>query len=127
MSRPIPNLNTLVDVIDRLIIDIHKLAWFENAKRQENQKKNPDAQLIQKYDNASRDCCEIRSALKNELNKMFREILGEDRYNPLTEVRTFAPAKRTVADILSDMCYTSANESFKKEFVEAIEKELKGK
>jgi len=127
MSRPIPNLNTLGDVIDRLIVDVHKLAFFENAKRQENQKPNPDKDLISRYDHASRDCCEIRSALKNEINKMFREILGKDKYDPIPEVRTFAPAKRTVADILSDMCYTSANESFKKEFVEAIEKELKGK
>lgn len=106
-----PNLNTVADLVDRLIIDIHKLAWFENEKRRLNKEGNPDPEIIQRLDHASRDCCEIRSALKNELNKTFAEIVNAREYRPLPEARTFAAAEKA-ADAVAKLCYDRAVSSF---------------
>ena len=117
----IPNLNTFADLLDRLIVEVNKLAYFENKKREEHGKGSPDLLLISQWDSLSRDCCEYRSMLKNEINRMLSEIKKTGEYNTLRELRTFTPPRRTVGDILSDRCYEVAS---KLDLIAALTKEL---
>lgn len=99
----IPNVDTFADLVDRLAVEIHKLAWFENKKREEQGKDDPDVELVAKWDNLSRDCCEMRSILKRELNDCVGEFVRTLRYSVKSEARTFRPPKvvegdNTVAD-----------------------------
>lgn len=121
----IPNVNTLADLIDRLIVEIHKLAWFENKKREEHAKENPDPELIAKWDNLSRDCCELRSALKNEINECMKEIVESGIYSPIKEPRTFRPAAKRIEDILADMCLENARSTLNGDLAKAIEETLR--
>ena len=120
----VPNIDTLADLIDRLIVEVHKLAFFENAKRQEHAKTIPDDHTIARLDNASRDCCELRSLIKSEINSLLGEIVRTGEYNVMREVRTFRPAGKTIADILADMCYASANKTLKGDLAEALQETL---
>src|SRR5271166_4726140 len=120
----IPNIDTMADLIDRLIVEVHKLAYFENAKRQEQAMPFPDADKIAKYDNASRDCCELRSLIKSEINSLLSEIVRTNQYEVMREVRTFRPAGKTIADILADMCYESANKSQRGDLADALQEKL---
>lgn len=117
MKEYITNLNTFADLVDRLIVEVHKLAFFENKKREEHAKLNPDERLISQYDNLSRDCCEYRSGLKNAINETLKEIVEDGEYRFLKEVRTFAKPPKSVAEILADMTETNANEAIKGEMV----------
>jgi hypothetical protein len=45
MTR-IPNVDTLADLIDRLIVEVNKLSYFENRKRAEHGKESPNAESI---------------------------------------------------------------------------------
>lgn len=124
MKTLVPNLNTFADVVDRLIVEVNKLAYFENKKREEHAKENPDKYLIAHWDNLSRDCCEYRSQLKNEINRLLSEIVETGEYKTLKELRTFRAPRRSVAEILSDRCYWAGSEEFKSQLVEALEQEL---
>lgn len=109
----IPNVDTIADIIDRLIVEVHKLAFFENKKREEHAKENPDVEKIAAWDNSSRDCCEIRSMLKRRLNASITEFVYSMQYKPQEEARTFRPPeiiedKNTFADVVADMCLKSA-------------------
>jgi hypothetical protein len=120
----IPNLNTLADVIDRLIVEVNKLSYFENMKRQEHGKANPDPEMIAHWDNLSRDCCEYRSMLKNEINRIFKEVVRTGEYDTLEELRTFRSPSRSVADIVCDRCYKMGDAVFSGELAEALKEEL---
>lgn len=120
----IPNLNTLADVIDRLIVEVNKLSYFENKKREEHAKDWPDVEQIAHWDNLSRDCCEYRSLLKNKINRLLGEIAETGEYKTLKELRTFRAPKRSVADILAERCEWAGSEEFKAELVEALIEEL---
>jgi hypothetical protein len=125
MSEPkIPNLNTLADVIDRLIVEVNKLSYFENKKREEQGSPCPDAEKIAHWDNLSRDCCEYRSMLKNEINRLLSEIAESGEYKTLKELRTFRKPKRTVADLIADRCEWAASTGFTRSLEEALEEEL---
>lgn len=100
----IPNVDTLADLIDRLIVEVNKLAYFENRKRDEHGKAEPDATLIAKWDNLSRDCCEYRSLLKSRINEVLSEIVASGEYRTLREVRTFRPPAGRLADLLALRC-----------------------
>lgn len=115
--RPIervPNVNTIADLIDRLIVEVHKLAYFENKKREEHAKEQPDKDKIVEWDNKSRDCCELRSILKRKLNTAFEEFVCTMQYAPRAEARTFrAPqvieGRTTVADSIDAMVHVNAS------------------
>ena len=125
MSEPkIPNLNTLADVIDRLIVEVNKLSYFENQKRQEQGKSCPNAEKIAYWDNLSRDCCEYRSMLKNEINRLLAEIVNTGEYKTLKELRTFRSPKFTVAELIAERCEYAGGEQFRRALKEALEKEL---
>ena len=124
MSR-IPNVNTLADLIDRLIVEVNKLSWFENRKREEQAKLYPDPVQIAKWDDLSRNCCELRAALKNEINKLMGEIMETGVYKVMNEPRTFRPSPKRMADVLADMCEERARSLHNGELVLAIEEELK--
>ena len=111
----IPNLNTFADVVDRLIVEVNKLSFFENKKREEHAKNMPDAELIAHWDNLSRDCCEYRSMLKNEINRILAEIVATGEYKTLKEIRTFRVPKSTVEDIIAKRCELAGSEEFKKQ------------
>jgi hypothetical protein len=122
----IPNLNTLADVIDRLIVEVNKLSYFENQKREEQGKDefHRDAEKIAHWDNLSRDCCEYRSMLKNEINRLMAEIVNTGEYKTLKELRTFRAPKFSVSDIIADRCEFVAGEQFKADLIKALEEEL---
>ncbi len=100
----IPNVDTLADCIDRLIVEVNKLSYFENRKREEHAKPQPDAATIAHWDNLSRDCCEYRSLLKSKINEVLGEIVASGEYKTLREVRTFRPPAGRLADLLVSRC-----------------------
>lgn len=87
--KKIPNLDTFSSIVDRLIIEVHKVAHLENKKREEQAKPNPDLKKIQEWDNASREANECRAALKARLDQLFGECIRTGKYETLTEARTF--------------------------------------
>lgn len=101
----ISNLNTFADLVDRLIVEVNKLAFFDNAKRVESLKPDPDLRLIADLDRKGRDCNEFRSQLKNKINEMLEELIRVREYEVLKEVRTFTPPSRTVGELLAEMSY----------------------
>jgi len=100
----IPNVDTLADLIDRLIVEVNKLSYFENRKRAEHGKASPDATAIARWDNLSRDCCEYRSLLKSRINECLGEIVASGEYQTMREVRTFRPPAGKLADLLAARC-----------------------
>lgn len=121
----IPNLNTLADVIDRLIVEVNKLSFLENKKREEHAKETPDRYEIARWDNLSRDCCEYRSMLKNEINRLTSEIVETGEYRTLREMRTFRKPGRSVEEILAERCWVVARDKpFQDELVEALKEKL---
>lgn len=87
--KRIPNLDTFSAIIDRLIIEVHKVATLENKKREEHMKSSPNLKLIAKWDHASREACECRAALKGRLDEMFKTCITSGEYDTLSEARTF--------------------------------------
>ncbi len=123
----IPNLNTLADVIDRLIVEVNKLSYFENKKREEQGKDefHRDPKMIAHWDNLSRDCCEYRSMLKNEINRLTSEIVETGEYKTLREMRTFRKPGRSVEEILAERCWEVARDKpFQAELAEALKEIL---
>lgn len=119
MKTHVPNLDTFADLIDRLIVCVNKLAWFENKKRETQTRLNklldkPDVDSDQEaidlavditnWDNASRNECEIRNILKRAIDEKLVEVLTSGEYKVLPDFRTFAPPKTTVSDILASQC-----------------------
>ena len=100
----IPNLNTLADVIDRLIVEVNKLSFFENKKREEHGKPDPNPELIAQWDNLSRECCEYRSMLKNEINRLMTNIVKSREYKTLRELRTFRKPALSIGELLENRC-----------------------
>jgi len=117
----IPNVDTLADLIDRLIVEVNKLSVFENRKREEHARESPDASLIAKWDNLSRDCGEYRSLLKSKINEVMQSIVESGEYRTLREVRTFRPPARRLSDVLAERCETAS-----REVAEALRQELCG-
>ncbi len=80
----------LSDLIDRLCIEVNKVATLENKKREEQfkGKKKRNNKKIAEWDHASRCANEKRAAVKNEIDVIFKKMLG-DKYNILEEGRTF--------------------------------------
>lgn len=101
----IPNVDTLADLIDRLIVEVNKLAYFETRKRQEHGKPHPDVVAMASWDEASRDCCEYRSMLKSRINEVLGEIVASGDYRTMREVRTFRPPAGKLADLLAERCH----------------------
>ena len=121
----VPNLNTLADVIDRLIVEVNKLSFFENKKREEHAKDEPDYTMIAHWDNLSRDCCEYRSMLKNEINRLTSEIVETGEYKTLREMRTFRKPGRSIEEILAERCWIVARDKpFQAELAEALKEVL---
>ena len=109
----IPSVNTVGDLVDRLVVEVNKLAYYENQKRMEQAKIEPNKDKVTEWDNKSRDCCELRSMLKRELNTAIEELVYSMHYCPRKETRTFrAPVmiedKNTIADVVAEMCYNNA-------------------
>ena len=103
MNR-IPNVDTFGDLVDRLCVEINKLSIFENRKREEHAKASPDRDFIAALDNASRDCCELRSILKTRINECLTEIVASGEYRVLKEARTFRPPAPRLSEVLADAC-----------------------
>lgn len=103
----VPNLNTFADLVDRLIVCVNKLAYFENKKREANRPEwieHSNKEDIAKWDLASRNECEIRNLLKRAIDDKLAEIVRTGEYQVLPDFRTFSPPKKTVADILAEQC-----------------------
>lgn len=116
----VPNLDAFGDLVDRLIIELLKLSWYEQEKRREQASEKKNAELIARYDDLSRDANEYRAALKNRINLFLRDMVTRQSYLPLEEVRTFRAPKRTVEDLLEEMIENRINESLRAEFTDAI-------
>jgi hypothetical protein len=100
----VPNVDTLADLIDRLIVEVNKLAYFENRKRAEHAKANPDAAKVLEWDVLSRNCCEYRSLLKSRINQVLAEIVASGEYQTMREVRTFSAPPSQLSELLADRC-----------------------
>jgi hypothetical protein len=124
-NNTIPNLNTFADAIDRLIVEIQKLSYFENKKREESIKEKPNSELIASCDYLSRNCCEYRSMLKNKINECLREIILTETYIPLMEIRTFKKPDKPVEDLIQEMIENRTNKNTKEELINTLEYELK--
>jgi hypothetical protein len=98
----IPNFNTMADAIDRLIVTVNKLAHFENKKREESLKPEPDAELITHWDRLSRNECEYRNLLKREIDNILMEIARTGTYDVLPDNRTFAAPPKSVGELLAE-------------------------
>lgn len=122
----IPNLDTLADYIDRLIVEVNKISWAENEKRKEHASPTSDAERIKSLDNLSRDANEFRSQLKNRINALFSQVLETGEYRTLREVRTFRPPSRSLADVVADRCHDVGNLFLRGELRSALERELIG-
>ena len=104
MTEPkIPNIDTLSCLIDRLCIEVHKAAYFENAKRTEHAKENPDLAQLAKWDRLSRDAVELRSAIKNRIDALFQEAVSSGDYRFMREPRTFAETLKANARVATDI------------------------
>lgn len=89
MSTKIPNVDTFSCLIDRLIIENHKIAFFENKKWEEQHKEKPNQEQIVTWDKAMRSASEVRSALKTRLDILLKECVESGKYDFLSESRTF--------------------------------------
>lgn len=90
MDKKIPNVSSISALIDRLAIECSRISYFENKKRIEQKEKNPDPLKIMKWDNLSRESCELRSAIKNKIDELFQELIRENKYEYYLEPRTFS-------------------------------------
>lgn len=122
-KRPIPNFSTVADVLDRLIVELMKLSFYEQGKRDEQSKETPDPVRVAFFDDNSRDACEFRALLKNKLNELLHQIVVHKTYSPLKELRTFRPPSRSVDEIIEEMI--DNNLELKKELAESLEYELR--
>lgn len=118
----IANFNTLADVADRLAVEISKVAYFENRKREAHFL--GDTSSVVEWDSRSRDACEYRSMLRNEFNAVLAEIVRTKQYQTLPELRTFSKPPKSVAELLDDMYYRTSNDVLKGQLAKAIEREL---
>ena len=114
-----PNVDTFADLLDRLAVEVSKVAWFENKKREEHAKSNPNAELIAKWDNSSREACELRSRIKSKINELLTEIVKTGKYEALQEVRTFRPPSESIEDVLADR-YLEISEETKRKLTEGF-------
>ena len=120
----IPNYNTLADAIDRLIVEVLKTAWYENNKREESLKENPDLEKIVLFDRNSRNGCEFRDKLKREIDRQFSEMVESGSYKTLESSRTFTAPSQTVAELIANRCKFVGSEEFRKDLAEAIKEEM---
>jgi hypothetical protein len=121
--KKIPNFNTFADIVDRLAVTTNKLAFFENKKREESSKENPDKDLIFTYDKLSRNECEYRNLLKRAMDDLLSEIVATAKYETLKDNRTFSAPAKSISDLIEEICYIQAN-SVKQELIERLEKGL---
>jgi len=119
----VPNYNTFADAIDRLAVTTNKLAFFENKKREESMKDNPDNDLIVHYDRLSRNECEYRNLLKRAIDDILSEIAATGEYKTLKDNRTFSAPPKSVSDLIEEICYVQAN-SVKEELVARLEQSI---
>ena len=125
MSKPkIPNYNTAADAIDRLIVEVLKLAHYENAKREESLSDDPDLDKIVALDRNSRNSCEYRDMLKREIDRQFSEMVSKRAYNTLPASRTFAVPPRPVSELIAERCQFVGSEEFREELARALEEEM---
>jgi hypothetical protein len=121
--KRIPNYNTLADIIDRLIVEINKLSWFENKKREESVKDSPNSALIALWDKNSRHCCEYRDLLKREFDKTLTEIISTNSYETLSACRTFSAPPKTALELIEEIC-DNTPEAVRRQLSSAFEYEL---
>ena len=119
----IPNFNTFADIVDRLAVTTNKLAFFENKKREESLKQQPDTDLIANYDRLSRNECEYRNLLKRAMDDLLSEIVNSGKYTTLKDNRTFSAPSKTVSDLIEEICFIQANK-VKDELVARLNKGL---
>lgn len=119
----IPAIDTAADLIERLIIINNRMAWLEQQKRDGA---SADPHALVKFDQASRDCCEARSAVKNRINILFEEIVSGESYRAIRESRSFRPPPDRFADTLDHHCLEIAGYFTSRAFGESIRGELLG-
>lgn len=124
MKTRIPNINTFATLIDRLAIENHKTGYFENLKRQEHAKLNPDVHLISQWDNLSRESCELRAAIKNQIDELFAEIVSSQNYLYLNEPRTFRKNIEAISTIVDQRFTLIAKSAVTDELIPALDKIL---
>lgn len=92
-------VDSIADLMERLIIIDNRQAWFEEHKRNGNL----TIEQIARYDRLSRDCNEARSEIKNRINAGFEEI-ARGQYESIRESRSFRPPPERFAEVLERHC-----------------------
>lgn len=123
----VPNLNTWADLVDRLIVCVNKLAWFENKKRESQREldrliaKGEDMDTVDRmlldiamWDDKSRNECEVRNILKREIDRVLGLVIAKGEYQTLRDNRTFSAPPKSVADILAEQCEEIGKSTFEK-------------
>lgn len=123
----VPNLNTWADLVDRLIVCVNKLSWFENKKRESQREldrliaKGEDTETLDRmlldiamWDDKSRNECEIRNILKREIDRLLGAVVATGEYHTLRDNRTFSAPPKSVADILAEQCEEIGKRTFEK-------------
>jgi len=82
-------IESIADLIDRLIIEDMKQFMCEEEKNKEFKKKNPDKKKIAKLDAKARNAGEKRIEFKNAINRKLKEAIESGEYKWIEEVRTY--------------------------------------
>ncbi len=115
-------VDTAADLMERLIIIDNRQAWLE-----ENKRNTPDLKpdQVMKFDRASRDCNEARSAIKNRINEVMEEI-ARGEYESIRESRSFSPPPERFADVLDRHCAEISRYFVSEAFGRGLRAELLG-
>lgn len=122
--KRLPSLDTFADLLERQIIIVNRCAWYEQEKREESAKPNPDLKRIAALDKMSRDCNEFRSALRNRINDLLFDIANGEGYYAIRENRTFSPPDQRFVDLITAQAEEVSKMFWGKEIVAALEAEL---
>ena len=122
--KRLPSIDTLPDLLERQIIIVNRVAWYEQEKREESAKPNPDLKRIAALDKMSRDCNEYRSALRNRINDLLFDIANGDGYYSVRENRTFTPPNDRFVDMIAAQAEEVSKMFWGKEVALSLEAEL---
>lgn len=121
-KQRIANFDTVVDAIDRLIIEVGKCHYLEDMKAKEHDKPEAERNYEQLafWDALSRRAVNLRSALKNFIHEELERIVREGSYTTLREVKDFNLPRRSFVDALEDRCHDIGNVFLREEMAQQL-------
>ena len=80
---------SVANLSEMLIVEILKVSNLEHKKVDEHRKSKPNAQMIAKWDKASRAANERKAALKNRIDQRLHDSIESGKYPFTAIVRDF--------------------------------------